>query len=122
MRFLNIVTVDESLRDIQPPPALFEAMGRLMDAAGLARRGVYVFSLEPGNDKATLYSRMFGFGVTEDPAIDTEPAWSADGSQLYFTSDRSGWWMLLWLIPIIGWIVILVFLCQRPTPGQNRFG
>ncbi len=37
-------------------------------------------------------------------------------------TDRSGWWMLLWLIPIIGWIVILVFLCQRPTPGQNRFG
>ena len=31
MRFLNIVTVDESLRDIQPPPALFEAMGRLME-------------------------------------------------------------------------------------------
>jgi trans-2,3-dihydro-3-hydroxyanthranilate isomerase len=45
-----------------------EAMGRLIDAAGLTRRGVYVFSLEPGNDNATLYSRMFGFGVTEDPA------------------------------------------------------
>lgn len=45
-----------------------EAMGRLIDAAGLTRRGVYVFSLEPGEDKATLYSRMFGFGVVEDPA------------------------------------------------------
>jgi TolB protein len=28
--------------------------------------------------------------VTEDPAIDTEPVWSADGQTLYFTSDRAG--------------------------------
>ncbi|MCI0435583.1 MAG: Tol-Pal system protein TolB, partial [Gemmatimonadetes bacterium] len=28
--------------------------------------------------------------ITDDNAIDTEPAWSADGKSLYFTSDRSG--------------------------------
>jgi len=28
--------------------------------------------------------------ITEDPAIDTEPAWSSDGQTLYFTSDRGG--------------------------------
>jgi TolB protein len=28
--------------------------------------------------------------ITNDPAIDTEPAWSADGQSLYFTSDRGG--------------------------------
>lgn len=28
--------------------------------------------------------------ITNDPAIDTEPAWSADGQSLYFTSDRAG--------------------------------
>jgi TolB protein len=28
--------------------------------------------------------------ITSDPAIDTEPAWSADGQTLYFTSDRGG--------------------------------
>jgi len=28
--------------------------------------------------------------ITDDPAIDTEPAWSADGQSLYFTSDRGG--------------------------------
>jgi trans-2,3-dihydro-3-hydroxyanthranilate isomerase len=44
------------------------AMGQLIDAAGLVRRGVFVFSLEPGPDGATAYSRMFGFGVVEDPA------------------------------------------------------
>jgi len=37
-------------------------------------------------------------------------------------TDRSGWWWWLFLIPLIGAIVLLVFLCQRPAPGRNRFG
>ncbi|WP_206245654.1 PhzF family phenazine biosynthesis protein [Novosphingobium terrae] len=44
------------------------AMGRLIDAAGLIRRGVMIFSQQPGGDDATVYSRMLGFGVTEDAA------------------------------------------------------
>ena len=28
--------------------------------------------------------------LTEDPSIDTEGAWAADGQSVYFTSDRSG--------------------------------
>jgi TolB protein len=28
--------------------------------------------------------------ITDDPAIDTEPAWSPDGQTLYFNSDRGG--------------------------------
>lgn len=37
-------------------------------------------------------------------------------------TDRSGWWQMILLIPLIGMIVLLVFFCQRPTPGRNRFG
>lgn len=36
--------------------------------------------------------------------------------------DRTGWWLLLWLIPVIGWIVIFVFHVLPGTAGQNRFG
>ena len=36
--------------------------------------------------------------------------------------DRTGWWMLLVLIPLIGQIVLLVFFCLRGTDGPNRFG
>jgi uncharacterized membrane protein YhaH (DUF805 family) len=37
-------------------------------------------------------------------------------------TDKSGWWLLIGLIPIIGTIIVIVFLCQSGTPGQNRFG
>ncbi|HZB84538.1 MAG TPA: DUF805 domain-containing protein [Rubrobacteraceae bacterium] len=37
-------------------------------------------------------------------------------------TDRSGWWVLIALIPIIGAIVLIVFLIQDSTPGSNRYG
>jgi uncharacterized membrane protein YhaH (DUF805 family) len=37
-------------------------------------------------------------------------------------TDRSGWWLLMFLLPLVGFIVLIVFLCQRGTQGQNRFG
>jgi len=36
--------------------------------------------------------------------------------------DRSGWWLALILIPIIGWITLLIFFCTEGTSGENRFG
>jgi uncharacterized membrane protein YhaH (DUF805 family) len=36
--------------------------------------------------------------------------------------DRSGWWILLCLIPLIGAIVLIVWYCSRGTVGSNRFG
>ena len=35
---------------------------------------------------------------------------------------RSGWWMLISLVPIVGSIVLLVWLCTRGYEGPNRFG
>ena len=37
-------------------------------------------------------------------------------------TDRSAWWILIALVPIVGWIVLLVFMCLDSTPGENRFG
>jgi len=36
-------------------------------AAGIQRRGIYVFTNEPGSDTATAYTRLLGTGGTEDP-------------------------------------------------------
>lgn len=37
-------------------------------------------------------------------------------------TDRSGWWYLLVLIPLVGAIILIIFLVQPSQPGQNRFG
>ena len=36
--------------------------------------------------------------------------------------DRSGWWILIGLVPLIGAIVLLVFALLEGTPGSNRYG
>ncbi len=36
--------------------------------------------------------------------------------------SHSGWWLLIGLIPLIGAIVLLVFMVQDGKPGQNQYG
>lgn len=35
---------------------------------------------------------------------------------------RSGWWQLLILIPLLGWIALLVWWCTKSDGGENAFG
>lgn len=35
---------------------------------------------------------------------------------------RTGWWWWIYLVPVIGVVVILVFACLKSQPGANRFG
>ena len=37
-------------------------------------------------------------------------------------TDRTGWWLFITLVPIIGGIVLLVFLVQDGIPDENRYG
>jgi len=37
-------------------------------------------------------------------------------------TGRSGWWILLGLIPFVGGIVLLVFMLLPGTAGPNEFG
>jgi uncharacterized membrane protein YhaH (DUF805 family) len=37
-------------------------------------------------------------------------------------TGRSGWWVLLGLVPLIGWLVLLVFQVQDSEPGTNAYG
>ena len=46
----------------------------------------------------------------------------AAGARRLHDTDRSGWWLLIDLIPIVGFIILVVLLAQRGTVGANRFG
>lgn len=37
-------------------------------------------------------------------------------------TGRSGWWFVLFFIPIIGDLVLLIFTVQRGNEGENKFG
>jgi trans-2,3-dihydro-3-hydroxyanthranilate isomerase len=47
-----------------------QALGELLQSTKSGAHGVFVFSAQPGDARATVYSRMFApeLGVTEDPA------------------------------------------------------
>jgi uncharacterized membrane protein YhaH (DUF805 family) len=36
--------------------------------------------------------------------------------------DRSGWFLLLGFIPLVGVVILIIWACQAGTPGPNRFG
>lgn len=44
------------------------------------------------------------------------------GMKRFHDLDHSGWWMLLLLVPIVGFFVILYLLFFKGTEGPNRFG
>ncbi len=37
-------------------------------------------------------------------------------------TSRSGWWILIALVPLIGGIVLLVYLVEDSKPGSNEYG
>jgi len=49
------------------------------------------------------------------------PSLSISVRRLHDT-DRTGWWFLLILLPLIGIIVLMVFWAKDRTPGENRYG
>ncbi len=44
----------------------------------------------------------------------------AVGARRLHDTDRSGWFLLLWLLPVIGWIVLVVFSAQE-AKEPNRY-
>jgi uncharacterized membrane protein YhaH (DUF805 family) len=46
----------------------------------------------------------------------------AVGIRRLHDTGRSGWWTFIVLIPLVGVIMLLVFLCQDSAPGDNEYG
>jgi trans-2,3-dihydro-3-hydroxyanthranilate isomerase len=61
-------------------------------AAGIQRRGMYIFSTERGQDDATAYSRLLGTGGIEDPATGSAagPAGAFMAKHGFVPPERAG--------------------------------
>ena len=98
---------------------------------GRARRPEYwyfvLFIVVVGIATSIVDSMLFGGMMYASPInalfnlVVLVPSLAVGARRLHDT-DRSGWWLLLWLVPILGWIVLIVFYCQRGSAGPNRFG
>ena len=73
---------------------------------------IYFLSLIFQSDLALLFSILI--------IINLIPIYAA-GVRRIHDSNKSGWFVLLSLIPIIG-LYVLVLLIQDGTKGKNRFG
>ncbi|MGB2518518.1 DUF805 domain-containing protein [Shewanella algae] len=102
------------------------AIKKYADFTGRARRTEYwmftlfyiIFSLVVSAIDYALGTTVLGLIYSLGLLL---PSIAVTARRLHDT-DRSGWWQLLAFIPIIGWIVLLVFYCQDSEVGDNRFG
>lgn len=46
----------------------------------------------------------------------------AVGARRLHDTSRTGWWLLIGLIPVIGTIILIVFFVLDSTPGDNAYG
>ena len=76
---------------------------------------IYIWSQFPSNDTQILVIQLIlTFGLLI-------PGISAGVRRLH-DRDKSGWFMLISFIPILGVIFLLVMLAEKGTEGKNRFG
>jgi uncharacterized membrane protein YhaH (DUF805 family) len=80
--------------------------------------------VERGNGAFVYGSRLVGAGCWISGLlwlVSIVPGLAVTIRRLH-DQDRSGWLLLLWLIPFLGWFAILVLMCLDGTRGPNRFG
>ena len=46
----------------------------------------------------------------------------AVGARRLHDIGKTGWLQLLWLVPIIGWAILIYWAAQPGEPGANKFG
>jgi uncharacterized membrane protein YhaH (DUF805 family) len=63
---------------------------------------------------STLLGGIYGLAVLI-PSL-------AVGVRRLHDTGRSGWWLLIGLIPVIGTIILIVFMATEGQPGDNQYG
>lgn len=114
--------------------AIRTCFAKYVDFSGRASRSEYwwfVLFILLGNFVLSFFdAAIFGTAVDGQPVSVLGGIWSlalllpsiAVGVRRLHDLDKSGWWLLLVLIPLIGFLVLLFFFVQKGTNGPNRFG
>jgi len=95
------------------------AIGKLTKMPGIATFGI-------GMSRNGL--GVFGIGVFSNPiifqlyALATFLPFLAVEIRRLHDIGRTGWWWLFGLVPVLGWIVLVVFCATNGGAGDNRYG
>lgn len=114
------MTFMESVRTVLSKYATF---------SGRARRSEYwwfvLFTVIVGT-VARLIDTMFGYRYSGPVSIILGLALLLPGLAVAVRRlhdiGRSGWWILLGLIPLVGTIILIVWYVQDGSPGDNAYG
>ncbi len=124
---LNGLALTDSISNMVLISAITLAFKNYVNFQGRAGRGEYWwFALASAivatvtstlSATSSFYAAFYGLYVI---AVFI-PALSLAVRRLHDT-DRSGFWLFLFLVPFFGVIILIVFLAQKGTPIANRFG
>ena len=112
------------------PDAIKHAFQNWSDFQGRASRSEYwwffLFTVLLGIVTGVLDSIIFGSGSLGILGLIGTLAILVPGLSLWFRRlhdvDKSAWWTLIALIPLIGILALLFFATQPGSEGSNRFG
>lgn len=104
----------------------FAVLKKYADFTGRARRQEYwMFTLF--NAIITIVLDIID-SITEVPVLvglytlaTIVPIWAVTARRLH-DINRSGWWQLLAIIPIVGQIIVFIWLITIGTQGENQYG
>lgn len=69
------------------------------------------------------YNELFGVGLLSGVcALGLMMPSLAVAIRRLHDTGRSGWWLLLGLIPLVGSLILLIFYVQDSQPGENAYG
>ena len=72
-------------------------------------------------DSAVLLSGLLGLLLLAFFVVTIVPSFTVAVRRLHDT-DRSGWWLLIGLLPYLGGFILLIFYILDGTAGPNRYG
>jgi len=90
-------------------------------ASAIIQFSLLIIDIIIGWDVGTIY------GIKTLPLVETSrllllvPSISVTVRRLH-DINKNGWWSLLWGLPIIGWVILVRWLCKSGDEGKNQYG
>lgn len=98
------------------------SLSRYADFSGRSRRmelGMFIVMNIGASIIASILDGILGMAIV---ALGLFVPGLAVGVRRMHDQDKSGWWLLIGLIPIIGWIGLIIFYLTDGTRGTNQYG